>query len=43
MTIYFTNVGCIRYTVKKVLQCALKHLNQPVNGIEMSLSFVTTD
>ena len=40
MTIYFTNVGCIKFTIKKTLQGALKHLNQPVNEIEMSLSFV---
>ena len=43
MTIYFTNVGCIRFTIKKLLQGALKHLNQPVNDLEMSLSFVSAD
>ena len=43
MTIYFTNVGCIRFTIKKLLQGALKHLNQPVNDLEMSLSFVSSD
>lgn len=40
MTIYFTNVGCIRFAIKKLLQGALNHLNQPANDIEMSLSFV---
>lgn len=40
MTIYFTNVGCIRFTIKKLFQGALKHLNQPANDLEMSLSFV---
>ena len=40
MTIYFTNVGCVRFTIKKLLQGALKFLNQPVNDIEMSLSIV---
>ena len=40
MTIYFTNVGCIKFTIKKLLQGALKSLGQPVNDIEMSLSFV---
>lgn len=43
MTVYFTNVGCIRFTIKKVLQGALKHLGQPANAIEMSLSFVTAE
>lgn len=41
MTIYFTNVGYIKYTVKKLLQGALKYLNQPVSDLEMSLSFVS--
>ena len=43
MTIYFTNVGCIKFTIKKLLQGALKHLGQPANDISMSLSFVTPD
>lgn len=43
MTIYFTNVGCIRFTIKKLLESALKHLNQPASDIEMSLSFVTAE
>lgn len=43
MTIYFTNVGAIRFTVKKLLNGALKYLNQPANDIEMSLSFVTAE
>lgn len=43
MTIYFTNVGCIRFTIKKLLQGALNHLGQPANDISMSLSFVTPD
>lgn len=41
MTIYFTNVGYIKYTIKKLLQGALKYLNQPANDLEMSLSFVS--
>jgi len=40
MTIYFTNVGCIKFTIKKLLQGALRYLGQPENNIEMSLSFV---
>lgn len=43
MTIYFTNVGAIRFTIKKLLQGALKYLNQPANDIEMSLSFVSAE
>lgn len=43
MTIYFTNVGCIKFTIKKLLQGALKSLGQPVNDIEMSLSFVSAE
>ncbi len=43
MTIYFTNVGCVRFTIKKLLQGALKYLNQPVNEIEMSLSIVSPE
>lgn len=43
MTIFFTNVGCIRFTIKKLLKCALKRLNQPLNDMEMSLSFVTAE
>ena len=41
MTIYFTNVGCIKYNIKKVLQGGLKYLNQPDKDIEMSVSFVS--
>lgn len=43
MTIYFTNVGGIKFTIKKLLSGALKYLGQPVNDIEMSLSFVSPD
>ena len=43
MTIYFTNVGCIKFAIKKLLQGALKHLNQPANDISMSLSFVSQE
>ena len=43
MTIYFTNVGCIKFTIKKLLQGALRYLGQPANDIEMSVSFVTPD
>lgn len=43
MTIYFTNVGCIKFTIKKVLQGALRYLEQPVNDISMSLTFVSAN
>ena len=43
MTIYFTNVGIHKFTLKRLLQGALKRLGQPVNGIEMSLSIVSPD
>lgn len=43
MTIYFTNVGCIKFTIKKLLQGALRHLGQPVSDISMSLSFVSAE
>ena len=41
MTIYFTNVGCIKFTLKRVLEGALRYLNQPYKDIEMSLSIVS--
>lgn len=43
MTIYFTNVGSIRFAIKKLLQSALKYLGQPVNDISMSLAFVSPE
>lgn len=43
MTIYFSNVGCIRFTIKKLLQGALKYLGQPFNDVEMSVSFVSQE
>lgn len=41
MTIYFSNVGIQKYTIKRVLESALKHLKQPSRDIELSLSIVT--
>ena len=41
MTIYFTNVGIHKFTIKRLLQGALKRLGQPANAIEMSLSIVS--
>lgn len=41
MKIYFTNVGIHKFTIKRLLEGALKRLGQPVSGIEMSLSIVT--
>ena len=41
MKIYFSNVGIHKYTIKRLLQGALKRLKQPVRAIEMSLSIVT--
>lgn len=43
MTIYFTNVGYIRYKIKHVLEGALKYLKQPSRHIEMSLSVVSPE
>ena len=41
MTIYFTNAGIHKYTLKRLLQGALKYLGQPERDIEMSLSIVS--
>ena len=41
MKIYFTNLGIQKFTIKRLLEGALKRLGQPVKGIEMSLSIVT--
>ena len=41
MTVYFTNVGLQKFTIKRLLQGALKRLGQPYCRIEMSLSIVT--
>ena len=41
MKIYFSNVGIHKYTIKRLLQGALKRLKQPITEIEMSLSIVT--
>ena len=43
MTIYFTNVGIQKFTIKRLLQGALKRLEQPARDIEMSLSIVSPD
>ena len=41
MKIYFTNVGIHKFTIKRLLQGALKRLGQPAHDIEMSLSIVS--
>ena len=41
MTIYFTNAGIHKFTIKRLLQGALKRLGQPVDALEMSLSIVS--
>ena len=43
MTIYFTDTGCIKFTIKRLLTGALKYLGQPHNDIEMSVSFVSRE
>ena len=43
MKIYFTNVGIHKFTIKRLLQGALKRLGQPVSSIEMSLSVVSPE
>ena len=40
MTIYFTNVGIHKFTIKRLIKGALKSLGQPTQ-IEMSLSIVS--
>lgn len=41
MKIYFSNAGIYKFTIKRLLEGALKRLGQPVSAIEMSLSIVT--
>ena len=44
MKIYFDNVGLFtKPFIKRVLECALKHLNQPSELLEMSLSIVSPE
>lgn len=44
MNIYFSNIGLLRRrTLRRVAEVALKHLNQPSDKLEMSLSFVSPD
>lgn len=43
MTIYFSNVGSHKFTIKRLLEGALKCLNQPHRDIEMSLSIVSPE
>ena len=43
MKIYFTNLKIHKFTIKRLLEGALKRLGQPVRAIEMSLSIVTPD
>ncbi len=43
MTIYFSNVGFHKHTIKRILNGALKYLKQPSRHIEMSLSVVTPE
>lgn len=41
MKVYFTNIGIQKYTIKRLLEGALKRLGQPASDIEMSLSIVS--
>ena len=41
MKIYFTNIGYQKYTIKHLLEGALKYLGQPSGQLEMSLSVVS--
>ena len=41
MKIYFTNVRKYKFTIKRLLQGALKRLGQPVRDVELSLSIVS--
>ncbi len=43
MRIYCTNVGLKKYTIKRVLEIALKYLGQPSSQLEMSLSIVSPE
>ncbi len=43
MKIYFTNAGLKAHTVKRVLETALRHLGQPSESLEMSLSIVSPE
>ena len=43
MTIYFTNVGIHKFTIKRLLEGALKYLGQPSRDVEMSLSIVSPE
>ncbi len=43
MKIYFTNVGLKKHTIKRVFELALKHLGQPSEQLEMSLSLVSPE
>lgn len=43
MKVYFSNVGIHKFTIKRLLQGALKRLGQPVKEIEMSLSIVSPE
>lgn len=43
MKIYFYGVGARRFTIKKVLNGAIKYLGQPSKQLEMSLSLVSQE
>ena len=43
MKIYFTNAGTFKSSIKKVAEIALKHLLQPSEQLEMSVSVVTAE
>ena len=43
MTIYFTNAGIHKLTLKHLLEGALKRLGQPYREIEMSISIVSPE
>lgn len=43
MKIYFTNIGIQKFTIKRLLEGALKYLGQPSRDVEMSLSIVAPE
>ena len=43
MRIYFTNASIHKYTLKRLIQGALKFLGQPFDKLEISLSIVTPE
>lgn len=41
MTVYFSNVGTMRFVLKRTIECALAYLGQPRRDLEMSVSVVS--